>query len=209
METQAILLTSTKRFFASSCALPHLDYRSAARHVHPIITNVILPNTKVIGSSDSITDVKTFGERLRHARHLRGMTQRELALASKVSQSAIGNYESDLRNSSRALLRLAQALDVSPAWLETGQLPMEPTAGRPYPMPARTTPSLRDEPTREPPAHPSEWLFDAEDEARYRQLQPEGRRFLRQTVRALMESLLKEASAPEKPAGTPARKPRR
>lgn len=209
METQAILLTSTKRLFASFCALPHLDHRSAAHCPHPIITNVILPNTKVIGSSDSITDVKTFGERLRHARHLRGMTQRELALASKVSQSAIGNYESDLRASSRSLLRLAQALDVSPSWLESGQTPMELPAGRPYPMPTRATPSLRDEPTHEPPAHPNEWLFDAEDEARYRQLQPEGRRFLRQTVRALMESLLKEAATPEKPPGATPRKPRR
>lgn len=190
METQAILLTSTKRFFASSCAPPHLDYRSAAQRAHPIITNVILPNTKVIGSSDSITDVKTFGERLRHARHLRGMTQRELALASKVSQSAIGNYESDLRNSSRALLRLAQALAVSPAWLENGQGAMEATAtAAGYPMPRHHTPTLRDELTAEQPAQPAEWLFDARDHERYLQLHPENRRFLRQAMRALLDSL--------------------
>lgn len=205
METQAILLTSTKRFFASSCALPHLDYRSAARHVHPIITNVILPNTKVIGSSDSITDVKTFGERLRHARHLRGMTQRELALASKVSQSAIGNYESDLRNSSRALLRLAQALAVSPAWLENGQGAMEATAtAAGYPMPRHNTPTLRDELTAEQPARPAEWLFDARDHERYLQLHPENRRFLRQAMRALLDSLHAEQGTP-----VPTRKSRR
>lgn len=206
METQAILLTSTKRSFASFTASLHLDYRYAATPAHPIITNVILPNTKVIGSSDSITDVKTFGERLRHARHLRGMTQRELALASKVSQSAIGNYESDLRASSRSLLRLAQALDVSPAWLETGQGAMQAVPGQHgYPMPRRNPPTLRDTLTPEPPAQPAEWLFEPRDHERFLQLHPENRRFLRQAMRALMDSLYAEQA--DSPA--PARKPRR
>ncbi|VFR76639.1 transcriptional regulator [plant metagenome] len=149
--------------------------------------------------------MKTFGERLRHARHLRGMTQRELALASKVSQSAIGNYESDLRNSSRALLRLAQALAVSPAWLENGQGAMETTAtAAGYPMPRHNTPTLRDELTAEQPARPAEWLFDARDHERYLQLHPENRRFLRQAMRALLDSLHAEQGTP-----VPTRKSRR
>ncbi|SOE47056.1 transcriptional regulator [Orrella dioscoreae] len=125
------------------------------------------------------------------------MTQRELALASKVSQSAIGNYESDLRNSSRALLRLAQALAVSPAWLENGQGAMEATAtAAGYPMPRHNTPTLRDELTAEQPAQPAEWLFDARDHERYLQLHPENRRFLRQAMRALLDSLHAEQGTP-------------
>ena len=68
----------------------------------------------------SITSVDTFGSRLRQARARLHWTQKELAKASGLSQSAIGNYESGQRLSSRALLRLADALRVDPQWLADG-----------------------------------------------------------------------------------------
>lgn len=51
-----------------------------------------------------------------------GWTQKDLALASGLTQSAIGNYESGQRvePSGQALVGLAQALKVSPGWLSHG-----------------------------------------------------------------------------------------
>ncbi len=49
-----------------------------------------------------------------------------MAVASNLSQSAIGNYESGQRQqpSSDALIKLTRALRVSPLWLSTGEGPM-------------------------------------------------------------------------------------
>jgi transcriptional regulator with XRE-family HTH domain len=69
--------------------------------------------------------VKTFSDRLKHARLLRGYTQKTLARMARLSQSAIGSYESGLRHSSRSLRKLAQVLKVELEWLETGKGPME------------------------------------------------------------------------------------
>lgn len=68
----------------------------------------------------------TFSHRLRNARMLQGWTQKDLAVASNLSQSAIGNYESGqrLQPSSDALIKLTRALRVSPMWLSTGEGPM-------------------------------------------------------------------------------------
>ncbi len=69
----------------------------------------------------------TFSHRLRNARMLQGWTQKDLAVASNLSQSAIGNYESGQRRlpSSDALIKLTRALCVSPMWLSTGEGPMQ------------------------------------------------------------------------------------
>ncbi|WP_165596381.1 helix-turn-helix domain-containing protein [Achromobacter xylosoxidans] len=69
--------------------------------------------------------MKTFSDRLKHARLLRGHTQKALARMARLSQSAIGSYESGLRHSSRSLRKLAQVLKVELEWLETGKGPME------------------------------------------------------------------------------------
>jgi transcriptional regulator with XRE-family HTH domain len=69
--------------------------------------------------------VKTFSDRLKHARLLRGHTQKALARLARLSQSAIGSYESGLRHSSRSARKLAQVLKVEAEWLETGKGPME------------------------------------------------------------------------------------
>lgn len=71
--------------------------------------------------------MKTFGARLRYARELRQLTQKELAQASGLSQGAIGNYENDSRRSPKNVFRIAEALDVEPAWLAMGTEPMETT----------------------------------------------------------------------------------
>lgn len=65
--------------------------------------------------------MNTFADRLRLARQRLDWTQKQLAQASGLSQSAIGNYESGQRFTSRALLRLAHALQVTPEWLENGR----------------------------------------------------------------------------------------
>jgi transcriptional regulator with XRE-family HTH domain len=69
--------------------------------------------------------VKTFSDRLKQTRLLRGHTQKTLARLARISQSAIASYESGLRHSSRSVRKLAQILKVEPEWLETGKGPME------------------------------------------------------------------------------------
>ncbi|MGE8641016.1 MAG: helix-turn-helix domain-containing protein [Achromobacter sp.] len=69
--------------------------------------------------------MKTFSDRLKQARLLRGHTQKTLARLARISQSAIASYESGLRHSSRSVRKLAQILKVEPEWLETGKGPME------------------------------------------------------------------------------------
>jgi len=66
--------------------------------------------------------VDTFGNRVREMRLRLGWTQKDLALASGLTQSAIGNYESGQRvePSGQALVGLAEALKVSPGWLSHG-----------------------------------------------------------------------------------------
>ncbi len=81
--------------------------------------------TNVFGFAVPITDVKTFGNRLRYARELRQLTQKELARACGLSQGAIGNYETDSRRNPKNVFRIAEALKVEPAWLAMGTGPME------------------------------------------------------------------------------------
>lgn len=59
---------------------------------------------------------------------MRGYTQQSLARAAGVSQSAVASYESGRCHSSRAIRRLARALQVLPDWLETGQGPRDARA---------------------------------------------------------------------------------
>lgn len=81
--------------------------------------------TNVFELEDSITFVNTLSERLKYARKLRDLTQKQLAQAAKISQGAISNYETRLRSSPRHLLKLAAALKVSPLWLAEGVGPIE------------------------------------------------------------------------------------
>ncbi len=129
------------------------------------------------------------------------MTQERLAQLCRVSQSAIGNYESALRSSSRSLLKLAKALGVNAAWLESGQLPMEPTSGGHL--------LLRDEiqPLAGGTAESDPALITAHDYSRYLALAPQQRQFLRQALRALIDTL--EAAAHDDPSAPARPGPRR
>jgi transcriptional regulator with XRE-family HTH domain len=86
---------------------------------------VIVVITNVLAFPRPITFVNTFGNRLRHVRMLRKLTQAELARACGLSQGAIGNYESDSRRNAKDVFRIAEALEVEPAWLAMGTGPME------------------------------------------------------------------------------------
>jgi len=81
--------------------------------------------TNVFEFARSITSVNTFGTRLRHARLLRRLTQKELADACGLSQGAIGNYETDSRRRPQDIFRIAEVLRVEAAWLAMGTGPME------------------------------------------------------------------------------------
>jgi len=69
--------------------------------------------------------VKTFSDRLKHARELRHHTQKTLARACGLSQSTISSYENGQRRASRSFRKIAQVLRVELDWLETGKGPME------------------------------------------------------------------------------------
>ena len=65
--------------------------------------------------------MNTIAERLKEARDAVGLTQPELAVKAGVSQGTIGNIEAGIRKRPRDLLAIAAALNVNPAWLETGK----------------------------------------------------------------------------------------
>jgi transcriptional regulator with XRE-family HTH domain len=76
--------------------------------------------TNVMQVPAVIVAMRTIAERLKQAREDRGLTQEQLAKAAGVSQGTIANLEAGLRNSPRKLLNIAEALKVSPRWLESG-----------------------------------------------------------------------------------------
>jgi transcriptional regulator with XRE-family HTH domain len=63
----------------------------------------------------------TVAERLKAARLHRKWSQADLATASGLSQGTVGNIEAGIRQSPGSQPRLAEALDVSLAWLTYGQ----------------------------------------------------------------------------------------
>ena len=68
----------------------------------------------------TITNVKTLKQRLAYDRELRGLSQAQLAKASKCSQGAIANVESGERQTLRNVVLVARALRVSSDWLFDG-----------------------------------------------------------------------------------------
>ncbi len=111
--------------------------------------------------------MKTFGTRVRQARLRYGWTQKALANASGLAQSAIGNYESGQRTepSGAALLKLSQALNVSPVWLSRGEgvMELEEAASGKSAVPQKAS-------KRSATPPPPPWPFQGIPYARYRQL---------------------------------------
>jgi len=103
---------------------------SAARSTAPrtpmdgssVITVVsVRQHTNVMQETNAIEVVSTLAERLREARG--ALSQAQVAKRAGVSIGTIGNLESGTRKQPRKLLDIANALGVSPRWLETGRGP--------------------------------------------------------------------------------------
>lgn len=73
-----------------------------------------------LNNPNSATTMETLGDRLKSRRLELGLTQIELAAKAGVTKSAISNLETNARSSPRALVRLAQALETSVEWLNSG-----------------------------------------------------------------------------------------
>jgi len=80
---------------------------------------------------------RKLGERLREARDLAGLSQKQLEARSGLSQKTISKIEIGKQDKSTQVLRLAQACGVRVEWLASGEGPMvgdattanSPTAG--------------------------------------------------------------------------------
>lgn len=130
--------------------------------------------TNVFTFARSITSVNTFGTRLRHARTLRRLTQKELARACGLSQGAIGNYETDSRRNPKDVFRIAEVLNVEPAWLAMGTGSMEP----------QIAPRVADLPSSN-----AAWPFPDIDPARIWALSAQQREILAKTLSGMISAL--------------------
>jgi len=139
---------------------------------------VIVEITNVFMFASSITNVNTFGDRLRQARTLRRLTQKELAQACGLSQGAIGNYESNSRRQAKEVFRIAEALDVEPAWLAMGTGPMERQAS--HRVAEATSPGRN-----------AVWPFPGLDPERVWALTPEQREALTTALAGMVEAIEK------------------
>lgn len=62
----------------------------------------------------------TIGTRMKETRAKKGLSQTALARLAGVSQGLIGQIESGINQGSKHITKIAQALDVSPDWLVSG-----------------------------------------------------------------------------------------
>jgi transcriptional regulator with XRE-family HTH domain len=91
-------------------------------------------NMQVGLNGDMRHDLDTLSKRLKHVRKLRGWTQEQLAKQSGVRQPLISKIERGTVGESAQVVKLAQALNVSPVWLDQWTGPMElPSAHEPAP----------------------------------------------------------------------------
>jgi transcriptional regulator with XRE-family HTH domain len=128
--------------------------------------------------------VKTFSQRVRLARMACGWTQKELASASGLTQSAIGNYESGQRIQppGDALLRLAEALSVAPLWLSQGGGPMEAGNG------IVQTPSKASKSAKSHDGAEIVWPFESVSYERYERLSSANKQVLESLVSTFIDS---------------------
>ncbi|WP_246221745.1 helix-turn-helix domain-containing protein [Marichromatium bheemlicum] len=81
-----------------------------------------------------------WSKRLRQRRLALGLTQRELATRSGMSQQMISRLESGRAESTGDIVALAQALTVSAEWLLTGAEPARQVEPRPAPATPPSSP---------------------------------------------------------------------
>jgi ribosome-binding protein aMBF1 (putative translation factor) len=75
------------------------------------------------GDVKEVPGCATLGERLRAARAQAGLSVRELGRRTEITYTAIQNAEKGAMPSVARVEALAEALDVSPAWLAFGEGP--------------------------------------------------------------------------------------
>ncbi|MDN5842368.1 MAG: helix-turn-helix transcriptional regulator [Alcaligenaceae bacterium] len=122
--------------------------------------------------------MKTFASRLLRARHARGLSQKALARASGLSQSAIASYENGTRKSAKGIFRLAQVLQVDPAWLSMGLGKMELT-------PHQADPNIQ----YVSDADTVFWPFQAISPRDYQSLSLSDRQIIEAAVNAMVQSM--------------------
>lgn len=88
-----------------------------AEQYHCSVSSV---NTKVVHWRDLLVPMNE-AERLKRFRRAAKLTQSALAAKAGLSQSAIGNIESGIRGFGSSVVALAQALDISPSELLSGE----------------------------------------------------------------------------------------
>lgn len=76
------------------------------------------------------------GERLLQARQIAGLSQKQLAGRSGLSQKTISKIEIGKQSKSTQMLRLAAACGVRPEWLASGEEPMKVVVGGTASVPA-------------------------------------------------------------------------
>lgn len=131
--------------------------------------------------------MKTFADRIRHARQLRQLSQQELARASGLAQSTISSYENQSRASTTRLMALAEALQVNPRWLDTGKGPkaLEDTLSGPVSI---TRHDLREGPD-EPPGYV--WPFARTSPTQFWALSATDRQLLEDVLAMMVSHLSK------------------
>jgi len=75
-----------------------------------------------------LTSMNTVGDRIKEARKARGMSRPQLAEAARVKYPTLAGIENNDQAGTTQLPQIAEALGVSPKWLQTGRGPMEGTA---------------------------------------------------------------------------------
>ncbi|MBO1112272.1 helix-turn-helix domain-containing protein [Bordetella petrii] len=137
--------------------------------------------------------MKTFSDRLKHARLLRHHTQKSLARACGLSQSTMSGYESGLRRSSRSLRKIAQVLRVELDWLDTGKGPMEKRDAYSLPDTADTH-TLMEPGSAGGKAPPAPWPFPSVPPAQINALTASDRREVDKLLRMLVDGYLRSYS---------------
>lgn len=122
--------------------------------------------------------MKTFATRLLKARHARGLSQKALARATGLSQSAIASYENGTRKSAKGIFKLAEALQVDPAWLSMGLGHMDPAP----PQAAANIQYVSD-------AHTVPWPFPGILPEVYQSLSDGDRKIIEATVSAMVQAM--------------------
>lgn len=75
-----------------------------------------------------LAPMNTVGDRIKEARKLRGMSRPQLAEVARVKYPTLAGIENNDQAGTTQLPQIAEALGVSPKWLQTGRGPMEGTA---------------------------------------------------------------------------------